>query len=358
MLWRRHAFPPSLPIYPHRLYSTKTAEPLRILFCGSDEFSITSLRALDDARQKDAGLIESIEVVHRPGKRTGRGLKVIREVPIKQHASHLHLPTHELDTFTNWTPPVPINLIIAVSFGLLVPPRILSLAKYGGLNVHPSLLPDFRGAAPIHHTLLQARSHTGLSIQTLHPKHFDHGTILAQTPAPGIPIPPQSTPMGLTQTLAPLGASLLLDVLKSRAFVPPLEDRGWYTGPPVSPAPKITKKDSGICFATMGSTEVLHRHHVLGDLWGTLQTGERIVMHSVHPTQYRCSSDDGLVPQEGQSAQGEEGFYQRCSDGAIVVVEESTVAGGKRGGGRRFVERMIREDDGEGRTGWRSRPVQ
>ena len=54
-------------------------QPLRILFCGSDEFSIASLRALHEAKSEDPGLIESIEVVHRPAKPTGRGHKTLRQ---------------------------------------------------------------------------------------------------------------------------------------------------------------------------------------------------------------------------------------------------------------------------------------
>lgn len=80
MLWR---LPPSvrslLISSPHRYSSTKTTGPLRILFCGSDEFSIKSLRALNDAKHARQDLVKSIDVVHRPGKRTGRGLKVVRE---------------------------------------------------------------------------------------------------------------------------------------------------------------------------------------------------------------------------------------------------------------------------------------
>lgn len=71
-------------------------------------------------------------------------------MPIKDAARELSLPVHEIDTFTGWSPPIypgspqeVINLIIAVSFGLFVPPRILGAAKYGGLNLHPSLLPEY-----------------------------------------------------------------------------------------------------------------------------------------------------------------------------------------------------------------------
>ena len=67
------------------------------------------------------------------------------EGPIKAYAEEAGLPVHPISTFTGWQPPSSkwkdINLIVAVSFGLFVPPRLLNLATYGGLNVHPSLLP-------------------------------------------------------------------------------------------------------------------------------------------------------------------------------------------------------------------------
>lgn len=62
-----------------RFNSTKTSDPLRILFCGSDEFSIASLRAVHKRHKKNPNAIASIDVVHRPGKLTGRGLKTVRE---------------------------------------------------------------------------------------------------------------------------------------------------------------------------------------------------------------------------------------------------------------------------------------
>jgi hypothetical protein len=80
MFWRLPASVRSLAFTPHRQYSsTRTPEPLRILFCGSDNFSIASLRALVDAKRHVPELIQSIDVLHRPGKPTGRGLKTVRE---------------------------------------------------------------------------------------------------------------------------------------------------------------------------------------------------------------------------------------------------------------------------------------
>ena len=106
-----------------RYTSTKTStEPLRILFCGSDEFSIASLRALHEEHERKNGSIASIDVVCRPAKRVGRGLEDLRTrksalsalmttrsefdtvsaAPIGEVTRGLSLPLHELDTFTGW----------------------------------------------------------------------------------------------------------------------------------------------------------------------------------------------------------------------------------------------------------------
>ena len=143
--------------------SPKRHDPLRVLFCGADDFSIYSLRALHALQQSRADKIASIDIVCRPDKRAGRGLKQIQEVPIKRVAQDLGLTIHQIDSFKDWSPPPSTNLVVAVSFGLLVPARVLKAARYGGLNVHPSLLPEFRGPAPIQHTLLQRKRRTGVT---------------------------------------------------------------------------------------------------------------------------------------------------------------------------------------------------
>ncbi|KAI2677890.1 hypothetical protein CBS147317_5511 [Penicillium roqueforti] len=256
-----------------RSYATKTSDPLRILFCGSDEFSIAHLKALHAYQLKQPERISSIDVVCRPGKRVGRGLKQIREVPLKAAASALSLPIHEIDTFTGWTPPTSpdghINLVIAVSFGLFVPPRILNGAKYGGLNVHPSLLPNFRGAAPLHHTLIAGETTTGVTVQTLHPKHFDHGVILSQTPAPGfdIPNPDFCTVPELVDFVAPKGAQMLVESIEKGLFVPPIADALAEKSGDLKHAPKITPEDRHINWANWTLADINRRNRVIGPLW-------------------------------------------------------------------------------------------
>ncbi|KAL8929359.1 MAG: hypothetical protein Q9172_000532 [Xanthocarpia lactea] len=303
----------SLVSYQHRFATTKSYDPLRVLFCGSDEFSIASLQALDHERRACSGRVASIDVVCRPEKPVRRHLRAVREVPIAAVARDLGLPLHQIDTFTGWTvsvlakmtentaypdkPPThlegPMNLIVAVSFGLRIPARILNLAKYGGLNLHPSLLPEyglsnryaegfsktdldrFPGPAPLHHTLLADRKTTGVTLQTLHPIKMDGGRILAQTPYPGIEHQAK-TVEELQALTAPLGADMLIQSLKNGSFVPPFQDVGWYSGysapSDFQHASKIGPKDRHLDWTMWSADDILRRQRVIGPLWNMTET--------------------------------------------------------------------------------------
>lgn len=344
---RRSLLLPQCRRYTSPATSPRSPGPLNILFCGSDDFSITSLRALAQAKQNAPALIDSIHVVHRPAKATGRGLKTLREVPIKQVASEeLQLPTHVIDTFTGWTPPISISLVIAVSFGLFVPPRILNYAQYGGLNVHPSLLPDLRGPAPIEHAILKGYNHTGVSVQTLHPKYFDQGTILAQSPAPGICMGSNPSAEALKTQLATLGAEMLVHVIKSGRYLPPLQDVGWYAkegGNAMHHAPKITKQNRFIDFHMADLSEVMATHAALGDCWCLLPNGERLIIHKLALREDHSSSEHTHPP----------GIWHKdgckfpiitTTDGHQLFILESTYSGGKRGGGNTKLLALLQKD--------------
>lgn len=268
-------------------------------------------------------------------------------VPIKQVATdELKLPTHAIDTFTGWTPPVPINLVVAVSFGLFVPPRILGLAKYGGINVHPSLLPDLSGAAPIQHAILRHRDRTGVSIQTLDPEHFDHGTILAQTPEPGIAIPRHTTTPLLESYLTSFGAQMLIDILKAQKYIQPHEDAGWYAASngPVDHAPKLTKQDSFIDFSKHTLKDIMAKYYALGDVWCILPNGARLIMHQVSTTGALQPHDKFDVPQQRgiwvEGALRPLLFHAAC--GGVGVFHSSTYAGSPAGSGNQKVKHLLR----------------
>lgn len=261
-------------------------------------------------------------------------------VPISSTAAALALPTHVFDTFTGFTPPFAYNLVVAVSFGLLVPPRILAAARYGGLNVHPSLLPDLRGSAPIEHAILKQRSHTGVSVQTLHPQRFDEGVVLAQTPSPGIPISADDTAAVLEPRLAALGADMLVDVLKEGKFLDPVQDASWFPGP-TDYAPKITKQHRFLDFSTMHMPNILAVQRALGDMWCLLPNGERLVLHDVVDT---GSMQEGRLPGLALDEAADRELLFRDAVGRVGIVRSSTYPGGARGKGNSKVLKLLRDD--------------
>ncbi|CAZ86348.1 unnamed protein product [Tuber melanosporum] len=255
-----------------------TQEPLRILFCGSDHFSATSLKALHNEHLSNGDLIRSIDVLTLGDKRSGRGMKTIREVPVKSLAESLSLPRHEIYNFeSDWNLPdnifgEKINMLIAVSFGIFIPARLIMDAKYGGLNVHPSLLPMYRGAAPIYHTLLDQQPITGVSVQTLHPVKFDHGAILLQTNPP-INVPPKTRYQALHDTLASHGAELLVETLRRGLFFPPLDPVENDYKP--SLAPKIDPEiHARIDWKSQNAEEIESRCGTLNTVWCKLSSIE------------------------------------------------------------------------------------
>lgn len=162
------------------------ADPLRIVFMGSPEFAVPTLEALAASRHEVVG------VVTGPDKRRGRGGD-LSPTPVKAAALAHGLPLIETDTLK--TPGIAgriaglhPDLIVVVAFKIL-PPALLELPRIGSLNAHASLLPKYRGAAPIHHAILNGESETGVTIFMLD-RGIDTGGILLQ----------EKTPIGADET--------------------------------------------------------------------------------------------------------------------------------------------------------------
>ncbi|CZT20375.1 uncharacterized protein RCC_06235 [Ramularia collo-cygni] len=343
-----------------RLYSTRSSfNPLRILFCGADEFSIHSLRRLDTLQKSRPECINSIDVVCRPDKPVGRRGKQIRQVPIKNTAQSLGLQLHQIDTFTDWTPP-PTDLVITVSFGLLVPARILSGAKYGGVNVHPSLLPDLRGPAPIQHALLQDYKQTGVSLQTMHPTQFDRGAILSQQ---SMHVPENASVEGMVDLLGEMGAELLASGIENGLFIDP-KDISTVPGKKLRHAPKITPLDRNIAdWKTLTAEEILRRDRVLGKLWDDTTyelcyasgQSKRVTFHDgwrrldggeIH-IEHRIpwEADDhggGVVIFRIPNVKGSHFAVETREDNALLAPNAATIEGEKKGFGLQALTRAIK----------------
>jgi methionyl-tRNA formyltransferase len=278
-------------------------------------------------------------------------------VPIKGVARELDLPIHHLDTFTGWKPPSPFDLVIAVSFGLLVPARILNGTTYGGLNVHPSMLPDLRGAAPIQHAILDGRRYTGVTVQTMHPEEFDHGMILDQTPSPGIEIGEECTTEDLTSQLGPLGAAMLRETIDQGLFISPeaVTRESEVESPSLKHAPKITPEDGRIDWDTWPSDRILRAGRALGRLWDT----STVLRCNAAAEECRVTFegkwklvDAGKVGDMSSMRPGSPGpiFSQqtrqveiafRTIDGRFVSPGSVTVAGHGKGKGVAFLLRLL-----------------
>lgn len=126
----------------------------------------------------------------------------------------------------------------------------------------------------MHHTLLLNYPRTGVTLQTMHPEHFDQGAIVDQTPAPGLEHQCETIDE-LSAKLAPLGAEMLLRSIRNGSFVSPVafpQPESLAPGQRAPrPAPKITSEDRHIDWRFWSADDILRRHRVLGRLWNNVQ---------------------------------------------------------------------------------------
>ena len=210
------------------------------MFMGSPEFAVPSLTAL-------AKNFHVSGVVTQPDRPAGRGRKM-KPPEIKTLAETLGLPVIQpaslrkqpeaLDQIRAWQP----DVIIVAAFGQILKPNVLDLPPFGCVNVHASLLPRWRGAAPIHAAILSGDRQTGVTIMKMDPG-LDTGPILAQR---AIPIDDQDTTGSLSERLSELGAELLVQTLPDYLrgnIQPAAQDDGYSTY-----APMIDKSDGELDF--------------------------------------------------------------------------------------------------------------
>jgi methionyl-tRNA formyltransferase len=153
-----------------------------------------------------------------------------------------------------------LDLAVVVSFGYLIPPSVLSRFRYGGINVHPSLLPKYRGPAPIENTILNGEKETGVSIIGLHPTRFDAGNVLAQSKI-NIPNPDQIKYLELHEILERNASNLLYDTLKdfeNYAKSSHLQDEGQVTK-----APKVKRELGFIDWNNTSALQVDRIHRAI-----------------------------------------------------------------------------------------------
>ncbi|NIR27970.1 MAG: methionyl-tRNA formyltransferase [Gammaproteobacteria bacterium] len=237
-------------------------DPLTIVFAGTPDFAAVQLSALLATEHRVAA------VYTQPDRPAGRGRRV-RESPVKRLARSRGIPVRQPLTLRE--PGVRAALagsapdvMVVAAYGLILPPDILGVPGYGCINVHASLLPRWRGAAPIQHAILAGDSETGVSIMQMD-AGMDTGPLLR---AASCPIHPDDTAGSLHERLAELGAKTLLatleDLQAGRLQASPQDDElATY-------APRIGKRDARIEWRQ--TAEVLERRVRAFNPWPVAQT--------------------------------------------------------------------------------------
>lgn len=188
-------------------------QPLKILFAGTPEFAASFLSAL--LADEDVVVVGVITQPDRPGGRQ----KLPLPSPVKVLALERQLPIFQPEKMAgdekllSQLKKLEPDFLVVAAFGQLIPQAILSLARRGNINVHPSLLPKYRGASPIQSALLAGERETGLTIMLMDEK-MDHGAILAQKK---FILGGEETSRSLHEKMAVAGVKLLLPTLKKFA---------------------------------------------------------------------------------------------------------------------------------------------
>jgi methionyl-tRNA formyltransferase len=225
---------------------------LKVVFAGTAAFAVPSLRAL-----KGAG--HEIQLVITPPDRpANRGMKLSAS-PVKVAAQELRLAVYQpqrirdSDAVTRLRKLKP-DLLVVVAYGQIIPASVLSIPRLGAVNVHASLLPRHRGAAPVAHAILAGDSETGVTIMRMDEK-LDHGPILATR---ATEIGAHEDAAGLTSRLAEIGAQLLVDTLERINEITEVEqehDRA-------TTAPRLSREDGEIEW-NLGASEIDRRVRAL-----------------------------------------------------------------------------------------------
>ncbi|HEX6269281.1 MAG TPA: methionyl-tRNA formyltransferase [Anaerolineales bacterium] len=295
---------------------------IKVVFMGSPDFALPSLRAL-------ANVYEVVGVVTQPDRASGRG-RGLKSPPVKVLAQELGIPTIQpeklrapeaMEALHTWNP----DLVVVAAFGQILRKDVLELPRYGCINVHASLLPRWRGAAPIHAAILHGDEETGVTIMKMD-AGLDTGPVLNQR---SIRLTREDTAGSLTGTLSRLGAELLIetlpDYLSGKITPTPQPEEG------VTYAPMLKKEEGRLDF-TRPAEELERRVRAFNPWPGAFMDfdGTLLKVHRAH-----------AVAEAGNVQAGERLVYRDQpgvgAGGGLLILDEVQPAGKKPMSGKSFL---------------------
>jgi methionyl-tRNA formyltransferase len=272
---------------------------------GTADFACPTLAALNDTPR-----IEVVAVITQPDRPKGRQL-IRHPSPVKLEAESHHLRVHQPERLRNdisFLEQLAPGLIVVAAYGQILPQSVLDLPPHGCLNVHGSLLPAYRGAAPIQRAILDGQAETGVTIMQMD-AGLDTGAMLSKT---ATPIEPSDNAQTLHDRLAKLGAELLLETIPRRVadeLTAEPQDDALATH-----AAKITR-DMGRIDWSQKATQLWNQARAFTPWPGvfTRLDGKLLKLHEVEPAEAA-----GLVP--GRVGQADaDGIIVGCGDGALRI---------------------------------------
>jgi len=290
---------------------------LRIAFLGTPEFAVPSLERLVEAG------FDVVAVVTQPDRPKGRGKK-LSPPPVKQRAIGFGLAVHQLTKIkppevTEWFRSLRLDAMAVVAYGRIIPQSIINVPRLGIINVHASLLPKYRGAAPIQWAVAEGETKTGVTTMMID-AGLDTGDMLL---AEETQIGPEETAVELSERLSLMGGDLLVRTLRgleTAEITPVPQDHEQATLAPV------LTKESGLIDWRQPASQIHNRVRGFQPWPGAVT---RFRGSSLHIWKSRLSSE-APASEPGTLHPAGKRLLVSCGDGAALDLREVQMEGRKR----------------------------
>ena len=298
---------------------------MKLVFCGTPQFAVPTLEAVIAAGH-DVAL-----VVTQPDRAAGRGMEM-QPPPVKRIALEHGIPVAQPEKIKNnfdfrtQLEDIRPEAILVVAYGRIIPQWMLDLPPHGNINLHGSLLPKYRGAAPIQWAIANGESVTGVTTMRLD-AGLDTGDMLL---AKVVPIGHEETAVDVYEGLAAVGAELMVKTLCG------LADKSLFHQPQdhsmATLAPILKREDGRIDF-TRTAQDIYNRWRGFQPWPGAHTTlrGKKLIVHKMHVATHPASGEPGTLLTQ------DDAMVTFCNGGTAIVLDEVQTEGKRRMGAAEFL---------------------